>query len=241
MIPPTRGVEYVGKDLEAMSFAVNYHKWILQEFRPFLGKRIVEVGAGSGSFSELILDEHPESLTVVEPSGMFEPLKENLSRTVTATSITYHNSLFETVRDRIAEGSPDSILYVNVLEHIEDDSRELEMVYETLVAGGRCFIFVPALRWLYGPFDEKIGHFRRYAKAEIEKKCRAAGFEIARSKYFDLAGIVPWFVKYKLLRSDSLEPGAVALYDKLAVPVVSVVEKAIPVPIGKNILVVAEK
>jgi hypothetical protein len=130
---------------------------------------------------------------------------------------------------------------VNVLEHIEDDSRELEMVYETLAAGGRCFIFVPALRSLYGRFDEKIGHFRRYAIAEIEEKCRAAGFKVVRSKYFDLAGIVPWFVKYKLFRSDSLEPGAVALYDKLAVPVVSAVEKAIPVPIGKNILVVAEK
>jgi SAM-dependent methyltransferase len=241
LIPPTKDVEYVGKDLEAMSFAANYHKWILEEFRSYLGKRIVEVGAGSGSFSRMILDERPESLTVIEPSGMFDLLRENLSSIATETLITYHNSLFETVRDQIATGAPDSVLYVNVLEHIEDDSRELAMVHDVLVPGGRCFIFVPALQSLYGPFDEKIGHFRRYSKAGIDEKCRAAGFRMVKSKYFDMPGILPWFVKYKLLRSDSLEPGAVTLYDRVAVPIVRAAEKVIPVPIGKNILVVAEK
>jgi SAM-dependent methyltransferase len=239
----SKKIVYVGKDLEAMSFAVNYHRWILDEFRPFLGKKAVEVGAGTGSFSELLLEENLETLTLVEPSEMFDHLQANVRQLETRTAVDFYQAIFAQVCGRIAEAEehPDSIIYVNVLEHIEDDARELSMIYQTLEKGGRCFIFVPALQALYGEFDRRIGHFRRYAKKDIEAKCRAAGFRVVKSKYFDLSGILPWFVKYKLLRSDSLESGAVALYDRLAVPLVSRLEKRLPMPVGKNILLVAEK
>src|SRR5215210_8896489 len=98
-------VVYVGKDLEAMSFAVNYHKWILDEFRPFLGKRLVEVGAGTGSFSELLLQEKPEDLTIVEPSEMFEYLKLNVSQIETDTKINLHRAIFAEVCGEIASGN----------------------------------------------------------------------------------------------------------------------------------------
>lgn len=238
----SKKVVYVGKDLEAMSFAVNYHKWILDEFRPFLGKKLVEVGAGTGSFSELLLAEKPKHLTIIEPSEMFKFLVQNVSQLETETKIKLYQSIFAEVCGEIAIGNqPDSIIYVNVLEHIEDDQAELGMIYETLERGGKCFIFVPALMSLYGEFDRKIGHFRRYAKKEIEEKCVAAGFKILTSKYFDFAGIFPWWIKYKLLKSDSLESGAVTLYDKIAVPFISKFETILPMPIGKNILIVCEK
>jgi len=235
-------VVYVGKDLEAMSFAVNYHKWILDEFRPFLGKNLVEVGAGTGSFSELLLNEKPESLSIIEPSEMFQYLKENVSQIQSLTEIEFHHAIFAEVCAKIAaKKKPDSIIYVNVLEHIEDDLAELSMIYETLETGGRCFIFVPALMSLYGKFDRRIGHFRRYSKNELEEKTRAAGFKVLKSKYFDFAGILPWYVKYKLLKSDSLESGAVTLYDKIAVPFISKFEKILRMPIGKNVLLILEK
>jgi SAM-dependent methyltransferase len=234
----TEPTVYNGKDLEAMSFAVNYHEWILDEFRRFLGKRVVEVGAGTGSFSELLLREKPESLILVEPSEMFAALRANISAIETETAITFHRAIFAGIADRI---DADSIVYVNVLEHIEDDRGELEIIYRALKPGGRLFIFVPALRALFGEFDRRIGHFRRYRKKEIEEKCRAAGFRILKSKYFDLAGIFPWFVKYKLLGSDSLESGAVTFYDKFAVPIVQKFEKILPAPIGKNVLMIVEK
>jgi len=234
-------VTYVGKDLEAMSFAVNYHKWILDEFRPYLGNRLVEVGAGTGDFTQLLVAEKPKMMASVEPSEMFGYLKENVAAFSNGTKVNVHRAIFAQVREAIAETEPDSILYVNVLEHIEDDRHELEMIRETLVPGGRCFIFVPALMSLYGEFDRKIGHFRRYSKSEIEEKCRAAGFKILVSKYFDFAGIIPWWIKYKLLKSDSLERGAVDAYDKFAVPVTKALENFLPVPSGKNILLVGEK
>lgn len=235
-------VVYIGKDLEAMSFAVNYHNWILDEFRPFLGKNMVEVGSGTGSFSKLLLLEKPEVLNLVEPSEMFTYLKQNISQIETDAETNFYQTIFAQVRGTIVERKkPDSIIYVNVMEHIKDDSAELEMIYDTLAPGGRCFIFVPALMSLYGEFDRKIGHFRRYTKPEIEKKCAAAGFKILKSKYFNFAGIFPWYIKYKLLKSDSLESGAVNLYDKFAVPIVRRVESYLTFPLGSNILLIAEK
>ncbi len=238
----TEKIAYVGKDLEAMSFAVNYHKWILDEFRPFLGKRVVEVGAGTGSFSELILQESIDSLSLVEPSEMFESLTTNVSQIKNKVRVDFYKSIFSGVAAEILDKQkPDSIIYVNVLEHIENDRSELEYIHRTLSKGGRCFIFVPALMSLYGEFDRKIGHFRRYTKRDVEEKCKSAGFKILKSKYFDLAGIVPWFVKYKMLKSDSLDSGAVTLYDKVAIPFVKGMEKFVNVPLGKNVLMVAEK
>lgn len=236
----SKKVVYVGKDLEAMSFAVNYHKWILEEFRPYLGKKFVEVGAGTGSFSEMLIGEKPENLALIEPSEMFKFLEQNISQIETSATVNYYNTIFSEAADSLSE-KPDTIIYVNVMEHIEDDAAELKKVYETLETGGHCLIFVPALMSLYGAFDEKVGHFRRYAKRELEEKGKAAGFKIEKSKYFDFVGIFPWYIKYKLLKSDSLESGAVTAYDKFAVPVTKQFERFLKFPAGKNILTVLKK
>ena len=235
-------VIYPGKDLEAMSFAVKYHRWLLDEFRPFVGKNIVEVGAGKGSFSEMLLDTRPERLWLVEPSEMFDDLQRNIGAISNGTKVSLFHSIFESAKPEITSGGePDTVIYVNVLEHIENDQRELSLIRETLVDGGRCLIFVPAMRALFSEFDRDLGHFRRYLKGELETKVRDAGFKILLSKYFDFAGVAPWFVKYRILRSRSLGGGAVSLYDNLVVPIMRHVESAISPPFGKNILLVAEK
>jgi SAM-dependent methyltransferase len=231
---------YAGKDLEAMSFAVNYHRWILSIFEPYLGARVVEVGAGTGSFSELLLERRLESLSLVEPStAMYQQLCERVAE---SQNVTTYNDVFENVAEqiRLAE-RPDSIIYVNVLEHIADDVHELSVINKTLDAGGRIFIFVPALRWLHGSYDRQINHFRRYTRTELEKKCVAAGFRVIASRYFDLFGVLPWWVKYKVLQSNNMEPGAVRFYDQRVVPIAKVLESTLSPPLGKNVLLIGEK
>ena len=102
-------------------------------------------------------------------------------------------------------------------------------------------MFVPALRWLYGDFDERVGHYRRYSKAELEGKCRRAGFRPILSSYFDCAGVIPWWIKYRLFKSDTLGAGAVRLYDRHFVPAVKRLESIFAPPLGKNLILVAEK
>jgi 2-polyprenyl-3-methyl-5-hydroxy-6-metoxy-1,4-benzoquinol methylase len=233
---------YEGRDLEAMSFARNYHRWILDLFRPYLGTRLVEVGAGSGSFSEMLLALGPESLALVEPSGMHRQLVEAAKSWQTETRVTTFNDTFDRVAARIRDAErPDSIIYVNVLEHVADDEAELRLVRETLCQKGRAFVFVPALSWLYGSFDELVGHRRRYARRELGAKCERAGLRVVKSIYFDAAGVLPWWVKYRVLRSEKMEPGAVKFYDDFCVPALRRIEAAVAPPFGKNILLVAEK
>ena len=234
---------YPGRDLEAMSFAENYHRWILQTFEPFLGTRLVEVGAGSGSFSELLLERQAESLSLVEPSaGMYGLLEERVCGRDERSRVQLYNAVFRQVADRLrASVRPDSIIYVNVLEHVADDESELRAIQRTLSAGGRVFIFVPAFQWLFGKFDAEVGHFRRYTRPELEDKCRRAGFRVLMSKYFDLVGVLPWWVKYRLLGSGALEPRVVGLYDQYVVPVTRALEGIITPPFGKNVILVAEK
>jgi 16S rRNA G1207 methylase RsmC len=234
---------YEGRDLEAMSFAVNYHEWILQIFAPYLGRHAVEVGAGAGSFSQMLLQHPLETLALVEPSAnMFQILSEQMAHNGATADITLHNAVFRQVAAQIkASQPPDSIIYVNVLEHIEDDNAELAAIHETLAAGGKLFVFVPALRWLYSAFDRHSGHFRRYTKRELEEKCARAGFRVIKSTYFDSVGIAPWLVRYRWLKSTTFEPAAVALYDRYVVPGVKALESFITPPLGKNIVLIAEK
>ena len=245
--PPPPGnitFAYPGRELEAMSEASNYHRWILGIFAPYLGRHLVEVGAGLGSFSELILSHHAcETLSLVEPSGeMYQQLSAR-ARSMPASPrvVTYHANFPEAAPLISATHSLDSVIYVNVLEHIEDDELELGAIHKALSDHGRIFLFVPALRWLYGGFDERVGHVRRYTKGELETKLRRAGFRPIVSRYFDLLGVPPWWIKYRLLKSATMEPGAVRFYDQYIVPVARRFESMIHPPIGKNVIVIAEK
>jgi SAM-dependent methyltransferase len=239
----TESVDYAGHDLEAMSFAGNYHRWILDIFSPHLGARLVEVGAGTGAFSELLIKERrPESLSLVEPSQMYRILTARLARIDTPTELRTYNSVFARVADEIAARQrPDSIIYVNVLEHVADDDAELGLMRRALSDGGRVLIYVPALKWLFGGFDRKVGHHRRYTRAELEGKCRRAGFRVLESGYMDMPGILPWWVKYRLLKSETMQPSLVSLYNRLFVPVIRAAESVVRPPVGKNLFVVAEK
>lgn len=236
---PSASVEYIGKDLEAMDFAERYHRWILDLMLPYMGVDIVEVGAGTGSFSRMLLSTRPSSLTLVEPSKMFDSLEANLSTVDVPTKIRLVRDVFVNVAGDI--GRPDTILYVNVLEHIEDDAVELRAAGNALAVGGRLLIFAPALSFLYSDFDRQIGHFRRYGMKDLKRKCEAAGFSVLNARWFDLPGIAPWLVKYRLMRSLTMESAAVHAYDRFAVPVIRRLESVFPPPVGKNILLVAEK
>lgn len=243
-VPPPEGFTYPGRELDAMAGASNYHEWILGVFEPFLGRHLVEVGAGLGSFSELILKHHPcQTFSLIEPSHeMYDELAVNAQRLQTNTRIeTFHGTFREAAPSIKAKRAPDSIIYVNVLEHIMDDDGELDAIHATLAKTGRVFIFVPALPWLYGAFDERVGHVRRYTKSELERKLERAGFRTILSRYFDFAGIGPWWVKYRLLRSVTMPPGGVRLYDRWVVPMARRIEALIAPPIGKNVIAVAEK
>ena len=228
---------YEGRDLEAMSFAENYHRWIFREVEPHLGRRIIEVGAGAGDFARLLLETNPERLHLVEPSAnhsatLLNRFSEDRRVQVWSGFLT---EVASEVQDEI-----DTIVYVNVLEHVRNDTVEIASVYSTLRRGGNVCIFVPALAWLYSDFDARVGHYRRYGRAGIIDLLRSNGFEIIEVKYMDIVGILPWYLVYTLGRR-TLAGAHVVAYDRAVVPWLQRLERAIHPPIGKNLLAIGRK
>ncbi len=228
--------DYVGKDLEAMTFAVQYHQWILSEFEPYLGNSAAEVGAGTGNFTKLLVDRVTQ-LEAFEPSrNMYQALARQYAD---SSTVNTHNTLFEHSQPQFAQ-SFDSVIYVNVMEHVENDAHEFSIINSGLVPGGYALIFVPALSWLYSDFDRQVGHYRRYHKKDLRNLAMDAGFEIIKLKYFDVFGILPWYLAFVTFKK-SVSQKNVALYDKWIAPVAKKVERIVSPPVGKNLLLVAKK
>lgn len=226
---------YSGRELEAMSFAYNYQKWIIDEFEPYFGRNVVEVGAGVGNFSSMLLKTNLHHLYAFEPaSNLYLSLCKRMKG---QSRVSLINEYFEA---GLSPAVIDSILYVNVLEHIEDDRAELAKTYQALSSGGYLLIFVPALQWLFSEADTRVGHYRRYYKTNIEELVVNTGFSITKSRYFDLAGVLPWYVNFVILK-HSFNAASISLYDRVVVPPMRIFEKFIKPPVGKNILMVARK
>lgn len=232
----TGTVEYAGTDLEAMAQAVNYHRWILDSINPFLGHTVAEVGAGCGNLS-LQLAARAKRVLAFEPSpGMAARLSDRVRDVAAITPI---NAAFS-VRAASLAATFDSIVYINVLEHIEDDLAEIALARGALKPGGHLCLFVPALGWLYSEFDRSIGHYRRYTLPVLRQAVVNQGFHIVKSTYIDMFGILPWWIMMVKMRSG-LNPASTAYYDRWCIPLIRFIEGRIRVPVGKNILLVAKR
>jgi len=235
-IPPSN--EYEGSDLEALSTLGRYQDWIIQTFRPYLGGRTVEFGAGLGNISAL-LRPHVSELDLVEPSAnLAERLK---ARFAGDDKVRIFAEPLEGLVPATADKTYESIVLVNVLEHIKDDAAALSGLMRTLRPGGYLLLFVPALKFLFSDLDALHGHFRRYQLDEINDRTRAAGFEIIRSRYFDTVGVMPWWLLNTLMGATTFNPFLIRIYDAVLAPVSRVIDKLINPPFGKNILLVARR
>jgi SAM-dependent methyltransferase len=233
-------MNYAGTELAAMAEARNYQRWILSRCRPHLGRVVLEHGAGLGTYSALLLREAIEQLIALEPAAnLVAALGEQLAQFGPRAEI-----VAGTLEDRVAElraRGVESVVSINVLEHIDDDVRTLRAMHDVLAPGGRLILFVPALPWLYGSLDVAFEHRRRYAKRELVAKVAGAGFRIESVRFVNLPGVLPWWLSGRVLRRRTLEPGAVRFYDRFALPLVSRLEGWLPPPIGQNLLLIARR
>lgn len=229
-------LHYDGHDLEALFELRNYQRWIAGLFGPYLGQEAVEFGAGIGAMSQWIVPQ-VENIELVEPSeNLVARLHERFAGNQGVSIVS--RSLEEYVADRPDE-SLDAALLVNLLEHIEDDVGALCEIRRTLRPDGHLLIFVPAMQSLYSEMDRILGHHRRYSLRGLRSVVESAGYEIVKLRYFDLLGILPWWLVNTVGGATQFDPKLSGLYDKVCVPVTRAVEAVIPPPLGKNLLLVA--
>ncbi|MYA32773.1 MAG: class I SAM-dependent methyltransferase [Gemmatimonadales bacterium] len=230
--------DYQGRDLEAMSSAVRYHRDILRMFSPYLGDRILEVGAGSGNISRLILERQPSHLYALEPSdSMYALLRERVRGSLNAT--VHHSLLSDFLKAENTAGM-DSVVSINVLEHVQDDVAELARMRAALRPGGYLCLWVPALPALTSRFDRSLGHFRRYRRRDVLQKLERTGFVPVRLAYRDIVGMLAWFVVCRVLRQE-LSPGKVSMYDRFVMPVTGACGRRLNPPLGKNLMAIARR
>ncbi|MBF0308045.1 MAG: class I SAM-dependent methyltransferase [Magnetococcales bacterium] len=224
---------YDGDDLEVLSELPNYQQWILDSFRPHLRGCCWEIGAGLGAISALLLP-HVERLHLVEPAPNLHRALQR--RFADQPRVTLHAGDAASFLADAAVPRPDCVVMVNVLEHIEDDAATLRAIRQRLPAGGQLLLFVPALPFLFSRLDRELGHFRRYTRHNLRRLAEEAGFTIERLDYFDLLGILPWWLVNTLAGSTRFDPRATRLYDRVGVPLTRSLEGLVSPPLGKNLL-----
>ncbi|MHB8485786.1 MAG: class I SAM-dependent methyltransferase [Candidatus Acidiferrales bacterium] len=228
---------YSGTELDAMAEARNYCRWILDFFAPYLGKQVIEIGAGAGTFSELLLRINGISkLVLFEPGANLFPLLQKQfgdNPRVRLQSCSFDPS--------VLDETADSVVLVNVLEHILDDNALLLQIRQSLRPGGRVLLFVPALEWNYGSLDKAFEHHRRYSKRVLGKKLEGAGFRVEHARYVNFLGIASWFLAGKVLRQKTLRPSQVRWYDHWIIPWSFKLERIWEPPVGQSLVAVAAK
>ena len=234
--PANESFVYSGTELDAMAEAHNYCRWIMRYFAPYLGPRVVEIGAGTGTFSELLLKQPSTSELVLfeVASNLFPMLQQRFSD----RKVQVHCGPFA---PSLLGGPADSIVLVNVLEHIQDDGDLLLQIRESLRPGGRILLFVPASTWNYGSLDKAFGHYRRYSKRGLNQRLEAAGFRVMLMHHVNMMGIASWFLAGRVLRQTTLRPAQVRWYDRWVVPWSFKLERMFEPPLGQSLLAVAAR
>jgi SAM-dependent methyltransferase len=237
-VTPPDTVTYDGADLDTLLVLRRYRQWVLDELQPYLGGRAAEIGAGIGAYSADLL-QRTSTLDLIEPSAAQH--NRLVDRFAQESRVRVLNSTAEQWAASADPGSYDSVVMINVMEHVADDTALMNEVYRALRPGGRLLLFVPALMVLYSTLDRLVGHHRRYSRNELMRKSGSAGFQVQRCRYFDLLGTIPWFIVNRLGGATEFNLAAARLYDTVGVPLTRSLERLFPPPFGKNLIFIARK
>lgn len=223
-------ISYVGSELELFSKAQNWKAYWASHVRPFIGKRVLDVGAGIGTNLDQLWNNGAQ-WTCLEPDpNLVADLR--LKANALGESVTV---ITGTLQDLTQQPEFDTIIYIDVLEHIEHDRTELDRAAQKLVPGGHLVVLSPAFQYLYSPFDDAVGHFRRYTRHSLQS-VEPQGLNLQHMQYLDCVGALASTANKLLLRSAQPTPGQIALWDKAMVPLSrTLFDKALSPWFGRSI------
>lgn len=222
--------------LEILTEAKNYNRWIAENFYPYIKAPLLEFGAGIGNISELLSSYTPLCLTDTDES-MLADLKNKFSH-INDVSVNFLD-ITQPPPEHLL-GSFQTVIGINVLEHIEDDEKALFHLGNVLKPSGRLLLLVPAKKWAYTDLDRQLGHFRRYEKKELGEKLAKASFRIEKLYFFNIVGLMSWIIRDKIQRSGGLRPYQVSSFDTI-VPILKRIEAKVSMPAGISLIAIAQK
>jgi SAM-dependent methyltransferase len=214
--------------------APRYNRWLTRRVAPWVGRRVLEIGAGIGNMAAYFVDR--ERLVLAEPDALYRQRLQQ--RFAGRTNVAVVPLKLPLVDPRLVAEQLDTIICLNVLEHVAADVAALNGMRSLLTAGGRVVLLVPALPAIYGTLDAALGHVRRYTASELRTKVRGAGFRLLHLEYFNLGGVLGWWLTGRVLRRTMIPRSSLRLYD-LLVPLFRL-ERLLPWRIGQSLIAVGE-
>jgi 2-polyprenyl-3-methyl-5-hydroxy-6-metoxy-1,4-benzoquinol methylase len=223
--------QYVGDELEVFAIADNWKSYLASQIRPFLGRDVLEVGAGIGATMRALCSNEQKTWTGVEPDAALAARAREISSPAGVA--------FEVRPGTISVIDPqerfDSVIYIDVLEHIEADAGELRSSTGHLRSGGHLIVLSPAHQWLFSPFDTVIGHCRRYTAATLDA-VRPPRLQRVRLRYLDSVGMCASLANRVLLKQSLPTRRQIAFWDRRMVPISRILDPLSGFRVGKSIL-----
>ncbi|OGC13698.1 hypothetical protein A3J90_01960 [candidate division WOR-1 bacterium RIFOXYC2_FULL_37_10] len=222
-----------------MSCAKNYNYWIFRKIKPYIGSSVLEIGCGIGNFTEFLTDlEGLTCLDMIEECITRSKLKFHKHNNI---KYIHGDFLDKTILSEVSEAGYDTIICLNVLEHIEKDRDALKKMFSLLKKGGNLILIVPALWQIYGSLDQSLGHIKRYNKKPLSQLLACAGFKNTYLEYFNSIGILGWYINGRILKRKEMSLAQALIYDKLFIPVIAKIESFVSPPFGMSLLAISRK
>ncbi len=229
--------QYAQAILHNLSQARRFNKWMVRCIEPYLGDRLLEVGSGIGNISRLLPKK--ERLFVTDVDETYLEILGVAFKDNDIVDVARLDISSRTDAEKLGGAICDTVICLNVLEHIDDDVDALNNIQHMLAPGGRLILLVPQYKWLFGSYDRHAGHVRRYTKRDLAQKLKEANFQVVRFKNFNFLGIWGWWLNACLLQRASMDRWQLKIYDTM-VPLLRVVEKILPLP-GISLICIAER
>jgi SAM-dependent methyltransferase len=232
VLQPSDVVQNLDEALADIAQARSYNDWLFDRARPQLGQRVLDFGAGLGTFTQLAADTGAQ-VVAVEPEPEFARF---LSERFGADGQV---RVIQGTIDDVGLHSFESVICFNVLEHVRDDAAALGTVARLLAPGGRLFLLVPAHPKLYGGFDRGAGHYRRYSSRALRSLLTTSGFDVETLRHVNPVGAIGWLLRVRLRSSSEWPSGSFAAFDRL-VPLLRRLDR-LPFPFGLSLWAVARR
>jgi len=226
---------YVGSELELFAAATNWKGYFAQALAPFIGARVLEVGSGLGNNIRHLHGPGVRDWISLEPD---ETLANHIARRIAAGDLP---PTCRVIAGTIASIKPtdrfDTVLYIDVLEHIGDDAGELAAAAGALAPGGHLVVLAPAHQFLFSPFDAAIGHFRRYNVTTLAA-LTPPGCRLRARLMLDCAGLLASLANRLLLKAEMPSPRQIAFWDRVLVPVSRMLDTITGRRFGKTVVAI---
>lgn len=198
--------------LHALSAAPNFNRWMADTIRPFVGQRVLEIGSGIGNLTRALVRGRARYVATDISSEHMTRLK---TRFPGRPNLEVHYCDLTQPSDFAPfSNSLDTVICLNVLEHVDDDAMGLQNIYSILDHGGRAIVLVPEGMSVYGTIDEALGHFRRYTEEELKTKMEKTGFHVEQVVRFNRVSRPAWFVSGRIIKRKTLDRNQMRLFDR---------------------------